>query len=318
MTESGYIRWPVEVAEHIKARLNTEEYVQSHLKATINEVLVSYTATAEIVRPKPDHEYAAMPGIKKTFLFMPVRESVVLERKFSCWCSSCMRAGGPGEGLSLQAGSFTCEGCTSGLPWKETSVERTDASGVANSRARTLAYARQLAEQLERKFQQSNQPVWVAVQNRGEDDPDQYWIGKAISCKKHQVAGSVGRVRYDKDDLEVTVEWYNRDISGGDERRIFKRWMRDESTGSPGPEESTTYTFNSTQLRAIDVKMQPVQPVGGVPLEVVRQESRPIRAAAQAAGEAVRNILFIAHRQRAEPPEQLWEIPAGEDSAARA
>ena len=75
------------------------------------------------------------------------------------------------------------------------------------------------------------------------------------------------------------------------------------------------YTFNSTQLRAIDVKMQPVQPVGGVPLEVVRQESRPIRTVAQAAGEAVRNILFSAHRQRAEPPEQLWEIPAGEENA---
>ena len=34
-------------------------------------------------------------------------------------------------------------------------------------------------------------------------------------------------------DLEITVEWYQRDISGGDERRIFKRWTRDPSTGDP-------------------------------------------------------------------------------------
>jgi hypothetical protein len=60
--------------------------------------------------------------------------------------------------------------------------------------------------------------------------------------------------------------------------------------------------------------MQPVQPVGGVPLEVVRQEARPARAAAQAAIQAVRNIVFAAHRQRAAPPEQLWEVPAGEES----
>ena len=71
---------------------------------------------------------------------------------------------------------------------------------------------------------------------------------------------------------------------------------------------------NSTQLRAIDVKMQPVQPVGGVALEVVRQEARPVRAAAQAAGQHVRNILFSAHRQRAQPLEQLWEIPTSEES----
>ena len=163
-----------------------------------------------------------------------------------------------------------------------------------------------------------------------------YWIGRAISYKKHEEAGSVGRVRYDKGDLEITVEWYSRDISNGDERRIFKRWARDESIDDPGPEvtitsnpkspvllltscfpcwqENMTYTFNSTQLRSIDVKMQPVQPVGGVPLEVVRQEARPARAAAQAAIQAVRNIVFAAHRQRAAPPEQLWEAPASEES----
>ena len=94
LTASCYVRWPCEVAEHVKRRLNTNEYVQSHLKATINEVVVTYTATHDIQaqRPMPDHEYTSMPGIKKTFVFMPVRDSVVLERKFACWCSSCMQA----------------------------------------------------------------------------------------------------------------------------------------------------------------------------------------------------------------------------------
>ena len=60
--------------------------------------------------------------------------------------------------------------------------------------------------------------------------------------------------------------------------------------------------------------MQPVLPVGGVPLEVVRDEARPVRAAAQAALQAFRNILYTAHQHRATPPEQLWEIPAGEEN----
>ena len=55
-----------------------------------------------------------------------------------------------------------------------------NAAGVANARVRALKHARDLGEHLERKFAQSNQSVWVAVQNRGEDDPDQYWIGKAL------------------------------------------------------------------------------------------------------------------------------------------
>jgi len=290
--------------------------VQSHLNKTINEVVVLYTPTDKIIRPKPDHEYDKMPGIKKTFVFMPVREGVVLERKFACWCSACMHASGPGEGLALQSGSYVCAGCDSDLPWKETSIQRTDAAGVGNAKQRALVHARALAGQLQRKFQQSNQPVWVAVQNRGEDDPDQYWIGKAVRIKQvHTAPGSQGRMRFDAGDLEIEVEWFHRDISGGDERRVFKRWAADVEAGDEGPQEGTSYTFNSTELRALDLKMQPVPPVGGVPLEVVRQEARPQRAAAQVAMQLVRNIVFSAHQQRAAPPEQLWEIPAGEENA---
>ena len=75
---------------------------------------------------------------------------------------------------------FRCMDCKSDLPWKETAVDRCDPAGIANGRKAALTYARGLTYQLERKFAQSNQPVWVAVQNRGEDDPDQYWIGKAV------------------------------------------------------------------------------------------------------------------------------------------
>ena len=32
-------------------------------------------------------------------------------------------------------------------------------------------------------------------------------------------------MRYDKGDVEFEVQWYDRDISGGEERRIFKRQM---------------------------------------------------------------------------------------------
>ena len=130
----------------------------------------------------------------------------------------------------------------------------------------------------------------------------------------HTQAGTQGRTRYDKGGMGIEVEWYHRDISGGEERRIFKRWARDESAGDPGPEENRKYTFNSTELRAIAFKMQPVLPLGGVPLEVVREEARPVRRVAARGREMIRNVLFAAHQQHAHPPEQLWEIPAGEES----
>ena len=118
---------------------------------------------------------------------------------------------------------------------------------------------------------------------------------------------------YGKGDAEVEVEWFQRDMSGGDERRIFRRWAADAETGDAGPVEGEVYTFNSTQLRAIEgktgIEMQLQLPVGGVPLKQVQ----PARAVAQAAMKKIRNIVCRKQQQHATPPAQLWEIPAASE-----
>ena len=50
----------------------------------------------------------------------------------------------------------------------------------------------------------------MAVQNHGEDEPDQYFIGRALRIVKvHSEAGSFpgtnGRVRFDPGALEIAV-----------------------------------------------------------------------------------------------------------------
>ena len=73
--------------------------------------------------------------------------------------------------------------------------------------------------------------------------------------------------------------------------------------------EGEAYTFNSTQLRAINIEMQLLPPVGGVPLQSVR----PARAMAQAAMKKIRSIVCGKQAQCATPPAQLWEISAGSE-----
>ena len=159
------------------------------MDAEINEVVVIYTPTGEIVRPKPDYEYDKMPGIKKTFLFMPIRKGVVLQRDFACWCCACMQASAPGEG-SMDS-SYRCAECDSNLLWKETSIERSDAAGVANAKARKLKHARELAQQLADRFAHSSEAIWLVLDHRGEDDPDSYWVGKALRiAHTHTQAGT--------------------------------------------------------------------------------------------------------------------------------
>lgn len=197
-----------------------------------------------------------MEGMKKSYLYMGLAEGVVGMRTFACWCHACMQAVGRGEG-SLDT-NLLCSACVSPhLIWHERSCARTDALGVANSRAKAQGHARKLATQLKRSLESDIRRVLIAVQNRGEDDQDQYppfrshlpgpshlpplasvvvalsaappshryWLGWATRVvKTHTSSGTVPgtRVRYDAGDLEIEIEWLQRDVSGDDERRTFQ------------------------------------------------------------------------------------------------
>ena len=64
------------------------------------------------------------------------------------------------------------------------------------------------------------------------EEPDQYFIGRALSIKKiYTERAQVGRTRYDAGDVQIEVEWFQRDVSGGDERRIFRSWSKDVELG---------------------------------------------------------------------------------------
>ena len=155
-----------------------------------------------------------MAGMKKSYLFMALDAGVVAMRAFACWCPACMHAIRRGEG-SLDS-NLCCIGCMSPhFKWEERSVARTDAAGVANSRKKAQTHARKLAAQLQRSLATSAR-VLVAVQNRGEEDLDQYWLGWATRVQQpHESEGTVPgtRTRYDAGDFEIEIDpWLQRDV----------------------------------------------------------------------------------------------------------
>ena len=128
----------------------------------------------------PHHpcSYASMAGMKKSYLYIGLGEGVVGMRTFACWCHACMRAIGRGQG-SLDS-NLHCADCVSPqLKWLERSCARTDAAGLANARSKAQGHARKLASQLKHSLESG--PVLIAVQNRGEDDEDQYISARSPS-----------------------------------------------------------------------------------------------------------------------------------------
>ena len=126
-------------------------------------------------------------------------------------------------------------------------------------------------------------------------------------------------LHYDAGDLEIEVEWMDRDGSGGDERRTFCVWERrvtpDGEVVDPGPEQGKTYTFNSTELRAVDLTLTPVPPVGGAPLGVVGRVRRGAAMACDAARRArLHGVVQAVHEVVAPAPRSLWTLSSADEN----
>jgi hypothetical protein len=85
----------------------------------------------------------------------------------------CCRGRGSRRSRS-RGGAAGCKSVTS----RAKGSDRTNPNGVANARQAAQAIARKLAGQLQRALESSDR-VLIAVQNRGEGDEDQYWLGFA-------------------------------------------------------------------------------------------------------------------------------------------
>ena len=83
----------------------------------------------------------------------------------------------------------------------------------------------------------------------------------------------------------------------------------------PGPVLGRVYTVNSTELRAVDLVLEPVGPVGGAPLGVVAR----VRRSAAVAGDAARRRLpgvaqALPQDVLAPPPRELWILSAADEN----
>ena len=82
-----------------------------------------------------------------------------------------------------------------------------------------------------------------------------------------------------------------------------------------GPVAGVVYTFNSTELRAVGLELEPVAPVGGAPLGVVARVRRAAASASDAARRAyMPGVTQAVHEVVAPAPRELWTISAADEN----
>ena len=76
----------------------------------------------------------------------------------------------------------------------------------------------------------------------------------------------------------------------------------------PDPVAGKVYTFNSTELRAVSLTLEPVGPVGSAPLGVVAHVRRAAAAAGDAARRRLPGVAQAVHQQLAPAPRELFRV----------
>lgn len=159
LTQSGYITCPLEVAEHLRCKVDTDDWRAAHRKKTIKSITVIYSDHAEITeRPAMEKDFESLTGKMSRFSFLMLAHEQIARRQRSCWCAAACMHAHERDSSPFQLGAegeLLCRSCESGqhfcgaaYPWHEQTMKKLSTSGVANRRIEAQAQGQALAKKL--------------------------------------------------------------------------------------------------------------------------------------------------------------------------
>ena len=227
LTESGYITSPLEVSEHLKRRVDTDDWRAAHRDKTIKRITVIYTDHAQISeRPVNEHDYEALTGKMTSFSYLMLGREQIARRERSCWCGACMLAHQrDSANMRLDAeGEIRCMGCESGqhcggaaYPWREQTIKMLG-TGIGGRRKEAQAQGKDLAKKLKpgEFFAVQARQQWSTAESVHER-PGHFWVAQAASNFRVATAEkrmTLGGTVFSKGDLIIRIgRYFDRDIS---------------------------------------------------------------------------------------------------------
>ena len=229
LTDSGVITTPLEVSEHLRKRVDTDEWRAAHRAKTIKEITIIYTDHTLISeRPAVEKDFEQLSGKMTAFSFLMLAREQIARRERSCWCAAaCMRAYGRDSApMRLGAeGELHCRECESGqhfggaaIPWREQSMKMLSTTGVANRRREAQGQGKELAKRLKpgEFFAVQARELWSTAEEQ-HVRPGHFWVAQAPINYKPTTADkrmSIGGTVFNVGDIIIKVgRYFDRDLS---------------------------------------------------------------------------------------------------------
>lgn len=230
LTASGYVTSPRDVAEHLRARFQTDEWKVAHADKSVNEIVVTYSHHNEMPeRPAVEHEYEPLTGKMNSYSYVILARDQIGRRERSCWCEPCFHQQGRAT-LTPKGNSLICDGCCSPLPlpWHEQTVKDLG-TGLAGRRKEAQGIGAQLAPTLKAGgfFAIQAREQW-SLQEDVLYRPGHYWVAQApdvLEVKKIVKRETINGQPFSPGDYMIRIgRYFDRDPS--DDRGLtFEEWQ---------------------------------------------------------------------------------------------
>ena len=240
LTQSGYVTSPMEVAEHLSRRVDTNDWRTAHRAKTIKRISVLYSDHSKIIeRPAVEKDYEMLTGKMSSFSFLMLAHEQIARRERSCWCAAaCMRAHERDSApFRLGAeGELQCKDCESGqlfggpaFPWHEQTMKMLSTTGVANRRIEAQSRGKDLARKLKPGafFAVQARELWSTAEVV-HARPGHFWVSQAPSNYRVEAADkrlTLGGTVFNKGDIIIKIgRYFDRDVSDP-EGLTFEEWQ---------------------------------------------------------------------------------------------
>lgn len=290
-TPSGMITSALEVAMHLRAVFSTSKWIADHAHMKINEMVVLYIDKDEIIWPSGEPPtYSTFHGISQRYSFL-MRDAPgrVGGARFSCWCPPHCLAFETGEGMDELLDVATCtrrhlnkyqHGQHDRYGYEELTITCTQATGIANARARAKALWQELKRLLKAgKFAAVQARELWSAEEQVHMRPGHFWacqLGDASLLDPSQPPGSpilagpftkqqywppnedeigrkdfhrgITRYRYDAGECAILLRCYYHRTADDPEGLTFVR--------ERGPQHGKILVVNSSELRAVQGRQE--------------------------------------------------------------
>ena len=228
LTQSGYVTSPMEVAEHLRRKVDTDDWRAAHRTKTIKKITVLYSDHSEI-KERPangDNSFESLTGKMTSFSYLILASEQVARRERSCWCPACMlahRRDSPQLRLATE-GELHCLECDSGqrfgapaFPWREQTVKDLG-TGLAGRRKNAQVLGCALAKKIKpgEFFALQAREQWSASESV-HLRPGYFWVAQAGSNFRIEVADkrmTIGGTVFSKGDLIIRIgRYFDRDVA---------------------------------------------------------------------------------------------------------